>query len=94
MKKVRVRLSGELKDRLKQAAAASGKSETELIRERVAYVVEIELTPRAENGRRRYRIRSIPGLVTPSPCRLQRKFAAHPAPSRKCRLAGQASQLA
>jgi hypothetical protein len=46
MKKTTVYLPDELSDRLKQAAAASGKSEAELIREGVEYVVEIELTPR------------------------------------------------
>ncbi len=46
MKKVRVRLSGELKDRLKQAAAASGKSEAELICEGVSHVVKVKLAPK------------------------------------------------
>jgi hypothetical protein len=46
MKKVRVRLSRELKDRLKQAAEASGKSEAELICEGVSSVVNAELAPK------------------------------------------------
>jgi hypothetical protein len=46
MKKTKVYLPDELSDRLKQAAVASGKSEAELIREGVTYVVEIELTPK------------------------------------------------
>ena len=46
MRKTTVYLPHELSDSLKQAAAASGKSQADLIREGVAYVVEIELTPR------------------------------------------------
>jgi plasmid stability protein len=46
MKKVRVYLPRELKKKLKLAAAASGKSEAELICEGVSEVVELELAPK------------------------------------------------
>lgn len=46
MKKTTVYLPDELSSGLKRAAALSGKSEAELIREGVERVVEIALTPR------------------------------------------------
>jgi hypothetical protein len=46
MKKVRVRLSRELKGRLKLAAAVSGKSEAELICEGVSDIVKVKLAPK------------------------------------------------
>jgi hypothetical protein len=46
MKKTTVYLPDELSRELKRAAAESGRSEAELIREGVATVVERELTPR------------------------------------------------
>jgi len=46
MRKTTVYLPDELSDGLKRAAAASGKSEAELIREGVEQIVEIELTPK------------------------------------------------
>ena len=45
MKKTTVYLPDELKRRLAEAAAASGKSEADLIREGIEQIVEIELTP-------------------------------------------------
>jgi len=46
MKKTTVYLPDELGRDLKRAAAASGRSEAELIREGIASVVEAQLTPR------------------------------------------------
>ena len=46
MKKTTVYLPDELKRDLERAAAASGTSEAELIREGIQNVVEVRLTPR------------------------------------------------
>jgi ribbon-helix-helix CopG family protein len=46
VKKTTVYLPEELADRLKLAAADSGKSEAELIREGVEYAVDVALAPR------------------------------------------------
>ena len=46
VKKTTVYLPEELAERLKRAAAKAGKSEAELIREGVEYVVDVELAPR------------------------------------------------
>jgi hypothetical protein len=45
VKKTTVYLPDELSDRLKRAAAETGKSEADLIRAGVEHVVEVELTP-------------------------------------------------
>ena len=45
VKKTTVYLPDELRERLKRAADASGKSEAELIRSGIEHIVEVELTP-------------------------------------------------
>jgi hypothetical protein len=46
VKKTTVYLPDELKEALKRAAAESGQSEADLIREGIANVVELRLTPK------------------------------------------------
>ena len=46
IKKTTVYLPDELSDALKRAAAASGQSEAELMREGIASIVELRLTPK------------------------------------------------
>ena len=46
VKKTTVYLPDELKDRLKRAATESGQSEADLIREGIANIVELRLTPK------------------------------------------------
>lgn len=46
VKKTTVYLPDELKDKLKRAATESGQSEADLIREGIANIVELRLTPK------------------------------------------------